>query len=92
MGGLEADEPDAIDEDSSKWFKMNETSLKEALIDSMYDEESKRLKKKLMADVGWSDLGCDVKMQNVPLSDFFVMKRNKEDEERLILDQVDFWR
>jgi hypothetical protein len=77
---------------------MNKTSLKEALIDSMYYPTGAR---KLGADVGWTDLGCDVKMDDVPMSDFFVMKQNPtnsqngnsgEDDVDLIVDQVDFWR
>ncbi len=59
---------------NSRWSNMNDISLKEGLVDSMY-YNGDRNSKKLGVDVGYSDFGCDVDMEHVPMSDFFVMKQ-----------------
>ena len=83
---------------SSKWFNMDEISLKEALVDSMYyttTTSSSNIRnirqKKLMADVGCSNLGCDVNMGDVPMSDFIITKQNYEKRQKLVVDKVEFW-
>jgi glycosylphosphatidylinositol transamidase (GPIT) subunit GPI8 len=58
------------------WLKMHEISVKDAMVNSMYDT---RGKPKLAANVGWSDLGCRDRMETVPLSDYFVMKNGIAD-------------
>ena len=85
--------------DKGKWENMDELSVKDAMVNSMYDAKGRE---KLGANVGWSDLGCKTRMDRVPMSDFFVMKngivdRNIRDGEEdmdvfLIEDAVDFGR
>lgn len=74
-----------------RWLEMEELSVKDALVSSMYDSKGRS---KLNANVGYSDLGCDESMDSIPLSDFFVMKngiiREKDiDEEEDDEDEVD---
>lgn len=57
---------------SDKWSRMEEMSVKEALVDSFYDRDGYL---KMGTEIGWTDHGCDVRMKNVPLSDFMVMRR-----------------
>ena len=61
-----------------RWQKMDQMAIKDAMVDSMYESSSGR--SKLGANVGWSDLGCERKMSDVPLSDFLVMKRPFQQE------------
>lgn len=56
---------------TGKWKEMDHLSLKSAMVDSMYHKGRSRLG----ANVGWSDLGCKRKMNDVPLSDFLVMRQ-----------------
>lgn len=81
MGGLNAGS-------GSNWYKMREISIKEAMVDSMYFPRKKG--KKLGVDVGWSDLGCEIGMDDIALSDFMEQKQNDDDFE-LIVDKVQFW-
>ena len=78
---------------NSNWSKMEDISLKYALFDSMYDFSGVYYNgKKLGVDVAFSDRGCRVPMDEVPLSDFFVMKQHpKGKHAELIVDQVNFW-
>ncbi len=86
-----------LDGEYSKWSKMDHISLKDALVDSMYYGGSSSIRlgsssKKLGVDVGYSDRGCSRKMDNIPLSDFLVMKQHPNGEgAELILDRVHFW-
>jgi len=57
----------------SKWDQMDQMSVKEALIDSYYDQKTGR--SIIGTDLGWTDHGCDIKMGDIPLSDFMVMRR-----------------
>ena len=81
MGGLNAGS-------GSNWYKMKEMSVKEAMVDSMYYRGT--MSKKLGVDVGWSDLGCEIEIDDIPLSDFMEQKQNDNDLE-LIVDKVQFW-
>ena len=46
-----------------RWLEMGELSVKDALVSSMYDSKGRS---KLNANVGYSDLGCDESMDNIP--------------------------
>lgn len=86
MGGLN-DQPGF----GGRWYQMEEMSVKEAMVDSMYTSTmNNRRGKKLGVDVGWTDLGCDIVMNDIPLSDFMKQRQSVNDVE-LILDKVDFW-
>lgn len=54
------------------WKDMDKISIKDAMVDSMYNSQGIS---KLGANVGWSDLGCERRMNTVPLSDFMVMRQ-----------------
>jgi len=56
-----------------KWTQMDQLSVKETLVDSLYDARNVSL---LGSDVGWTQHGCEIEMDRVPLSDFFTMRRN----------------
>jgi phosphatidylinositol glycan class K len=80
---------------TGKWQEMDQLSLKSAMVDSMYESNGRS---KLGANVGWSDLGCETQMSEVPLSDFLVMRRPFHEEENddesgilLIEDYVDLF-
>ena len=85
---------------ANKWEYMKALSVKSVLFDSMYiySEESVakflQVKKLLGSDVGWSDFGCDIPMDEIPLSDFFLMKKGardiNEESSYLLLDRVEF--
>jgi len=55
-----------------RWREMEKLSVKSAMVDSMYNHDGSSI---LGANIGWSDLGCKRKMEEVPLSDFLTMKR-----------------
>mmetsp|Transcript_16992 Transcript_16992/g.19643 ORF Transcript_16992/g.19643 Transcript_16992/m.19643 type:complete len:355 (+) Transcript_16992:40-1104(+) len=75
---------------NKKWHQMNKMSIKEAMIDSMYSNRGSG--KKLGVDLGWTDFGCDAGINEVPLSEFLVMKQEVVDSDvELVLDQVDFF-
>ena len=80
-------------ESTGKWQQMDELSVKSTLVDSMYDTNGRS---KLGANIGWSDLGCERRMEEVPLSDFLVMRHagSGPDDDgsgiELIMDHVDF--
>lgn len=87
MGGLNAAADNThvqqdSDESSSiaNWFQMEDITLKEGLIDSMYyyNRHGDAYAKKLGVDVGYSDLGCHLKMEEIPMSDFFIMKQGMQ--------------
>lgn len=81
-----------------KWDQMDQLSVKEALVDSMYepsDNRNQHRRSLLGVDIGWTDYGCDTKMDRVPLSDFMVMRRQgrtdaSEIEIEVLTDGVDF--
>lgn len=65
MGGF------GSDADQGLWKDMDKLSIKDAMVNSMYNSQGVS---KLGANVGWSDLGCERSMDEVPLSDFMVMR------------------
>lgn len=84
---------------ADNWDAMHDISVKSALFDSMYKYSERvarflQVKKLLGSDVGWTDLGCDIPMDEIPLSDFFVMKNGAKDKNaksgNLLLDRVAF--
>jgi phosphatidylinositol glycan class K len=79
MGGLTF-------ESKGNWKVMDRLNLYNALVGSMYTYDGKP---KLGANIGWSDWGCDRRIKDVPLSDFFVMKQGRE-EAKLFTDAVEF--
>jgi phosphatidylinositol glycan class K len=58
-----------------RWKNMHRISLKSAFVDSMYAHYGGSI---TGADVGWDDVGCERKMDQVPMSDFLVMRTPKE--------------
>lgn len=69
------------------WNVMHKLTLYSALVGSMYTYDGKP---KLGANIGWTDWGCDRRIKDVPLSDFFVMKQGQE-KAKLFTDAVEFW-
>lgn len=69
---------------------MDHVSIKETMVDSMYTPDDSSAKGTSIlgrSDVGFTDVGCDRRMYNVPLSDFFVMQKPKDD--LVLLDDYD---
>lgn len=57
-------QPDSqVDMSSALWRSMEQVSVKTAWVDTLP-------RKKLGADVGWTDKGCSRPMRSIPLSDF----------------------
>eukprot|EP00553_Chaetoceros_curvisetus_P003929 CAMPEP_0204619984 /NCGR_PEP_ID=MMETSP0717-20131115/6159_1 /ASSEMBLY_ACC=CAM_ASM_000666 /TAXON_ID=230516 /ORGANISM="Chaetoceros curvisetus" /LENGTH=317 /DNA_ID=CAMNT_0051634067 /DNA_START=1 /DNA_END=954 /DNA_ORIENTATION=+ len=90
------------DSEKGKWGDLHEMSVKFAMVDSMYTSNRRS---KLGANIGWSDALCERRMDQVPLSDFFVMKQGEDTDTsemnasresllgdvQLLHGQVDFW-
>jgi len=58
----------------SRWKNMHSISLKRAFVDSMYPSYQSSI---IESDVGWDDVGCKRKLNQVPLSDFLVMRQQR---------------
>jgi phosphatidylinositol glycan class K len=58
----------------SRWKNMHAISLKRAFVESMYSHQRSITD----SDVGWDDVGCERKLDQVPLSDFLVMRQQND--------------